>query len=76
MAVRNFWVEAFIDGRETVLGGGPRSRTGEMTVRIYQRDEGGIADAYRIECTERNGVLETTIYDGNGIPMHCFRTNR
>ena len=28
MAVRNFYVEADIDGRQTMLGGGPRNKDG------------------------------------------------
>lgn len=63
MAVRNFYVEANIDGRQTTLGGGPKSKTGEMTVRLYQRDEGVITDALLIECKERDGKLITEVYD-------------
>ena len=40
MAVRNFWVDADIDGRQTGLGGGPMSKDGGMDVTIYQRDGG------------------------------------
>ena len=65
MAVRNFYVEANIDGRQTLLGGGPASKTGEMTVRLYQRDAGEIADCLLIECRERNGQLITEVYDKN-----------
>ena len=39
MAVRNFYVEADIEGRETMLGGGPRNKEGGMTTNIYQRDD-------------------------------------
>ena len=42
MAVRNFYVEADIEGRETMLGGGPRNEEGGMTTNIYQRDDGGM----------------------------------
>lgn len=65
MAVRNFYVEANIDGRQTSLGGGPKSKTGEMTVRLYQRDDGAITDALLIECRERDGKLITEVYDKN-----------
>lgn len=33
MAVRNFWQESFIDGRETTLAGGPRAKDGGMITR-------------------------------------------
>ena len=65
MAVRNFYVEANIDGRQTSLGGGPKSKTGEMTVRLYQRDDGAITDALLIECRELDGKLITEVYDKN-----------
>jgi hypothetical protein len=46
--VRNVWVEADIDGRETTLEGGPVNRHGGMTMRVYIRDGGHIATAVRI----------------------------
>lgn len=76
MAVRNFYVEANIDGRQTTLGGGPKSKTGEMTVRLYQRDNGGIADALLIECKERDGVLITEVYDKNHLLVFSNSTAR
>lgn len=36
MAVRNFWIEAEIDGRKTKLSGGPRSKDGGFILDIYQ----------------------------------------
>ena len=50
MAVRNFWIDADIDGRQTMLSGGPKSRDGGMRVNIYQRDEGGILHVISINC--------------------------
>ena len=76
MAVRNFYVEANIDGRETTLGGGPRNKMGEMTVRLYQRDEGEITDALLIECRERDGVLITEVYDKDHNLIFTNETKR
>ena len=45
MAVRNFWIDADIDGRKTSIGTGPRNKDGGFTLRIYQRDEGSITNA-------------------------------
>lgn len=67
MAVRNFWIEAEIDGRQTALAGGPRSKDGGMTVTIYQRDKGGITEAVNIICEERDGELRTLIQPKNGF---------
>ena len=76
MAVRNFYVEANIDGRETVLGGGPRNKTGEMSVRIYQRNEGAIDEALMIDCEERDGVLTTKVYDKDHNLLFTYETER
>lgn len=76
MAVRNFWVEADISGRSTMLAGGPTSKVGEMTIRLFQRDNGSIATAFRIQCTERNGRLMTQVIDGNGYVVGEFVSER
>lgn len=52
MAVRNFYVEADIEGRETMLGGGPRNKEGGMTTNIYQRDDGGIVQVLKVVSRE------------------------
>lgn len=66
MAVRNFWIEANIDGRETVLKGGPASKRGGLYLTIKQRSEGGITTAYKIRCSECNGELCTYVEDNEG----------
>lgn len=76
MAVRNFYVEANIDGRETTLGGGPKSKTGEMSVRLYQRSEGEISEALMIDCEERDGVLTTKVYDKDHNLLFTYETKR
>lgn len=76
MAVRNFYVEANIDGRETTLGGGPKSKMGEMSVRLYQRDEGAITEALMIDCTEWDGVLTTKVYDKDHNLLFTHETKR
>ncbi len=59
--VRNFWIDGYIDGRQTVLSGGPKNKEGGMAVNIFQRDEGGIEEAVCIRCGEINGRLVTTV---------------
>ena len=61
MAVRNFWIEADIDGRKTMLAGGPREKDGGLTVNLFQRSEGDIQKAVSIECFEENGELFTYV---------------
>jgi len=63
MAVRNWWIEADIDGRRTELSGGPRAKTGGFTLRIYQRNCGAIMTAARIEgFAKDNGDLILRIH--------------
>ena len=38
MALRNFWIDAKIDGRKTELEGGPQAKDGGLSVDILQRD--------------------------------------
>jgi hypothetical protein len=48
MRVRNFWIEAHIDGRRTTLSGGPRARKGGLSLTLYQRSGGEIVEALSI----------------------------
>jgi len=76
MAVRNFWIDADIDGRETMLSGGPRSKDGGMKIKIRQRDDGGITTAFTISCRERNGELITEVFDKEGHFVSAKLTDR
>ena len=76
MAVRNFYVEANIDGRETTLGGGPRNKQGDMSVRIYQRDEGAITEVLMIDRDERDGNLITRVFDKDHNLLFTYETKR
>ena len=70
MAVRPFYIEADIEGRNSNLSGGPMRKDGTMFVRLKQRDQGGITDAFIVRCTtdtDENGklLLTTSIIDGD-----------
>jgi hypothetical protein len=71
MAVRNFWIDADIDGRQTMLSGGPKSRNGGMTVNIYQRDCSQIIHPVTVNCYEDHGKLIVSVSDETG--MEVFR---
>ena len=75
MAVRNFLVEADIDGYKTIIKGGPRNKNGCMDVTLYQRDEGAIKIAVRIFCREYDGQLKTKV-DVGGECVGEFVTER
>ncbi len=74
MALRNFWVTASIDGRKTLLEGGPRSKDGGMTIRVYQRDDGGKTEAAVVRCWEERGKLVTVVEIGGKTER--FETGR
>lgn len=60
MAVRNWWIDADIDGRKTELSGGPRSKSDGFNLRVYQRDEGSVVQVlyiYGLVDNEGNLVL-------------------
>lgn len=75
MAVRNFWVEAEIDGRETNAKGDPVRKDGGMEVTIYQRDDGTIKEALRIVCRAYGESLVTKV-DCDGERVCEFVTTR
>lgn len=78
MAVRNFWIDVNIDGRETTLSGGPARKDGGMTVDIRQRNNGAgkTGDApIRIRCYEYNNQLISEI-KLNGKVIAEYKTER
>ena len=50
MSVRNFWFDAYVDGRERSVCGGPRpsARDDGMDIDIYQRKEGQSMKAIKV----------------------------
>ena len=67
MAVRPFYVQGQVDGRMSPVSGGPRRLDGGMSLRVTQRDNGSIVDAFRIEsraCSD--GRLITEVVDDSG----------
>lgn len=46
--VRNFWVELSVDGRQSRVGTGPRSKDGGFELTVQVRDDGDILDALHI----------------------------
>lgn len=43
-SVRNFWIDADIEGRSSSLEGGPRSAGGGFRQTVYMRGEGGTVE--------------------------------
>lgn len=65
--MRNFYVQANMSGRATVLAGGPRSKEGGMMVVIKQRNEGLSTTAVTITCiADAEGNLVTQVFTAEG----------
>lgn len=62
MAVRNFWQESFIDGRETTLAGGPRAKDGGMITR-WNVPNGNNSETITIVCGKvtEDGKIRTEV---------------
>lgn len=74
MAVRPFYIEADIEGRQTMLSGGPRRNDGYMDTTIYQRNEGGIDTAFKIRSRAYDGKLVTEVIDHAGKTIAKYET--
>lgn len=46
--VRNFWIEADIDGASSKLAGGPRNREGGFELTIFMREDGEAKTAMHV----------------------------
>lgn len=76
MNVRNFWIDVDIDGRKTLLSGGPRAKDGEMSASLYIRKDGEVYRCCTIECEHNNGKNILTIYDSERNIVHEEAWNR
>lgn len=72
--IRNFWVEADVEGRETILSGGPRAKDGGMRITLYQRSDGQSVEILSIDCRAEGGKLITEL--SRELPINGFRTKR
>lgn len=63
--VRNFWLSARVDGRNTVIGTGPRSKDGGMFLDLYIRAAGEITRACEIACQSTDDGKLCIIIDPN-----------
>ena len=68
--MRNFWIEVKIDGRKTILKGGPESKTGGFELTLYQRDKGKSVKSLEITGREVEGLL------GTSVEFHTLITER
>lgn len=72
MALRNFWIEGFVDGRQSRITGGPQCEDGGFSLVVYQRNKGVSMAAIRLAgYADSNGNLHlfATDKDGNEIKV-------
>lgn len=65
MAVRNFYVNGYVTGRETPITGGPRSLDGGMNLNLTIRENGSISNTViKINCyRDSNNKNHVTIFE-------------
>jgi hypothetical protein len=74
-SLRNFWADISVDGRDTDIGTGPRTKEGGMRIDLLQRDDGSKKKTFSIECREQDGVLTTTVFK-DGVSIDTIKTQR
>ena len=57
MAMRNWWAEAHVDGRKSLVTFGPKRKDGGFLMNIYQRSEGESFLACKIEASSIEDTL-------------------
>lgn len=56
-SIRNFFLSASVDGKETRVETGPRAKDGGMNATFYVRDKGQVTSAVSVWCSYRYGKL-------------------
>lgn len=84
--VRNFWIEADIDGRTSQFASGPVRKDGGFTLNVYQHDAGGVSHPLTIRgYALANGAVVLTVEDVRGreygqpaqeLFRHCTQRGR
>ena len=77
MVVRNWWLNADIDGRENPLTGGPRSKDGGFELSIKQRSNNLVTTPLVVEGEAEDGILTLRVYyNGEMIVKHRTRRDK
>ena len=75
MGVRNFWIEADIDGQQNPSQYGPIGKDGGFTMKIYQRHNGeSILAAEITGVVKEKGMLELwlEVNDSYDLPLGAY----
>lgn len=72
--VRPSWVEVDIEGRER-FASGPRSKAGQMRIKLLVRDNGEITKSLTIECRSIGDKHAVTLFDSSGDLIYRHNTD-
>ena len=61
--VRNFWMSARVDGRDTGLSSGPAGKDGGMDVTMLVRKEGSVSKGLSLICRNVDGQNRIIVVD-------------
>ena len=65
--VRNFWFDAYVDGRATTLSSGPQGKEGGLSVTFSQRDHGRVRSVLTVRGeVAADGRLVLSVFGPNG----------
>lgn len=60
--MKDFWLDCDIEGRKTMLSGGPRRKGGNLKAELYVKEEGCSKCAVILDCfTNEEGKLQINI---------------
>ena len=75
--VRNFWIDLNVDGRQNIIGTGPKSRDGGLKLTLCQRNEGCVDKVLEINCyCGSDGQLHTRVGGEEGLVVYGVTTDR
>lgn len=75
--VRNYWIEANIDGRPTRIAAGPRRKDGGFALSVLMRDQGGIVDALTVEgYADPDGTLTLNVFNADANNIYQRKAQR
>lgn len=74
-SLRNFWMTANVDGRESLVTAGPRSKDGGMSVNLAQLNCGESDMSLNVSCIESAGKV-STIVRSHGVLVAKYVTYR
>ena len=61
--VRNFWMSARVDGRNTGIASGPTSKDGGMDVTMLVRKDGSVSKGLSLICRNVDGENRILVID-------------